>query len=317
VRATDITFTSGGTESNNLALIGLVEALHASGRAYADMEIISSRIEHPTILETLSYLEKRGVGVQYVLVDEDGGIQMKSFENALSTKTILATFAYANSEIGVVQDIKKVTRMVRAYNEAHNTKILTHVDASQAPLWLSCALDMLGVDMMTLDAGKCYGPKGVGVLAHRHSVSLRSGTENTALIVGCARALVRAQKEYESRSLAVAKLRDYLFTRLAEEIPQHSINGSLKNRIANNINISFVGFDTEYAVIWLDSKGIAVSTRSACGAVGSTGSSVVREMMRDEARATSTLRFTLGEETTKADIEGAIQVLKEFISVMA
>jgi len=329
VRATDITFTSGGTESNNLALIGLVEALFDTGRKYQDMEIVSTRIEHPSILETLTYLEKRGVHIVYVPVESDGRITVGMLASLLSAKTILVTCAYANSEIGVVQDIKKITRAVRAFTEESYTKIFVHLDASQAPLWLPCALDMLGVDMMTLDAGKCYGPKGVGMLVHRHWVplrailygggqerGLRSGTENTALIVGCVRACVRAQEKYLNRSSAVAELREYLFS-LLTTIPNVVVNGSREHRIANNVNISITTLDTEYAVIWLDAKGIAVSTKSACGAKESTGSKVVREISHDEPRALSTLRFTLGEETTKADIEKAVVVLKEFITMMA
>ncbi len=330
VRASDVTFTSGGTESNNLALIGLVEALHETGKAYEEMEIISTKIEHPSILETLAHLAKRGVRVMHVPIDADGKITISGFEKFLNEQTILVTFAYANSEVGVVQEVKKLSRAVRLYNDEHKTKILTHVDASQAPLWLSCELDMLGVDMMTLDAGKCYGPKGVGVLVHRHWVrinpilhgggqeaGLRSGTENTALIVGCVRALVRAQANYESRSLAVAKLRDEFFLILAKEIPNAIVNGSKEFRIANNVNISIPNLDTEYAVIWLDSKGIACSTKSACGTSDSTGSSVVREMTGDNARATSTLRFTLGEESTISDIKKAVTALEEYIITMS
>ncbi len=329
VRALDITFTSGGTESNNLALIGFVEALYDTGRSYADMEIVTTRIEHPSILRTLAYLEKRGVRVVYAPIDADGLITVRMLETLFTSKTILVTFAYANSEVGTVQDVKKISRAVRLYNEAHDTKILVHLDASQAPLWLSCALDQLGVDMMTLDAGKCYGPKGIGVLAHRHGIrlnplvhgggqegGLRSGTENTALVVGCVKAIVRAQENYESRSLAVAKLRDEGITLLTTEIPGAIVNGSTTARIANNINISIPGLDTEYATIWLDSKGIAVSTKSACGAKESTGSEVVREMTGDNDRAISTMRFTLGEESKFSDIKTAVAVLTEHIALM-
>ncbi len=329
IRASDVTFTSGGTEANNLALIGTVEALHDTGCVYEDMEIISTRLEHPSILETLLYLEKRGVKVKYLSVDAEGNVLVKSLKPLLNKNTVLVTVAYANSEIGVVQDVKKITRTVRAHNEATATKTLTHTDASQAPLWLSCALDMLGVDMMTLDAGKCYGPKGVGVLAHRHSVTLtpvmhgggqemglRSGTENTALVVGCVRAIVRAQENFEKRSVSVTGLRDYFFEQLKKEILPSVVNGSRTTRIANNVNISLIGFDTEYAVIWLDNKGVSASTRSACGAQGSTGSSVVREITHDEARATSTLRFTLGETTTTKDIDTTIHILREFCALM-
>lgn len=329
VRAADVTFTSGGTESNNLALIGLVEALHDAGKPYEQMEIISTKIEHPSILLTLSYLEKRGVKIVFVPIEEDGLINPRTFETLLTPETALVTFAYANSEVGTVQDVKKLSRAVRLYNDEHKTQILTHVDASQAPLWLSCELDMLGVDMMTLDAGKCYGPKGVGVLAHRHWVrlcpiihgggqegNLRSGTENTALVIGASKAIVRAQSNYKMQSVTTTKLRDEFFALLKKEIPNAIVNGSVENRIANNINISIPNLDTEYAVIWLDSKGVACSTKSACGAKESTGSQVVREMTQDDSRANSTLRFTLGEESTMHDIGKAVSILKEHIALM-
>ncbi len=330
VRPGDITFTSGGTEANNLALMGVVEAQHKKGRAYGDMEIIATRIEHPSIMETLAHLSARGVVVTYMPVDAEGLVGIKELETLLSTKTVLVTFAYVNSEIGVVQDVKKITRTVRKWNETHGVRVLVHTDASQAPLWLPCALDMLGVDLMTLDAGKCYGPKGVGVLVHRQWVKivpiahgggqeagLRSGTESLPLIVGCVTALVRAQEGWQLRSTKATTLRDRLVTLLTTAIPTAIINGCVVARIANNVNISIPGLDTEYAVIWLDAKGIAVSTRSACGAQGSTGSSVVREMTHNEARANSTLRFTLGERTTENDIETATKELASFVARMS
>lgn len=329
IRPLDVTFTSGGTESNNLAIIGVIEALHNEGRRYEDMEIISTKIEHPSILETLTHLERRGVSIVYAPVEKDGQIDVKAFESLLNAKTVLVSFAYVNSEVGVVQDIKKITRIVRAWNDAQKSHVYVHTDASQAPLWLSCELDRLGVDLMTLDAGKCYGPKGVGVLAHRHWVKvvpimhgggqeqgLRSGTENTALIVGCVKAIVRAQKNYEVRSLETTRLREKIFECIEKEIPEAIINGSREARVANNVNISLPGFDTEYAVIWLDTKGITASTKSACGTKESTGSSVVRELTQDTARALSTLRFTLGEETTEADLIQTVKILKKHLELM-
>jgi cysteine desulfurase len=329
IKPQDVTFTSGGTEANNLALIGLVRALHGNGRAYADMEIVSTRIEHPSITETLAYLEELGVGVRYAALDEDGRIDIQALQGALTLKTVLVTCAYVNSEIGVVQDLKKITRVVRAWNEAQGVHVYVHTDASQAPLWLSCALDMLGVDLMTLDAGKCYGPKGVGILAHRHWVpmrgvtfggaqenALRAGTENTPLIVGCVRAIVRAQEGYIARSEAIASLRDRFFEMLLERIPGVVINGSREHRVANNVHISIPGVDTEYGVIWLDARGIAASTKSACGVGKGNGSQVVRELTHDEARALSTLRFTLGEETRADDVARATEILESFCARM-
>lgn len=198
-----------------------------------------------------------------------------------------------------------------------------HLDAAQAPLWLPCEMDMLGVDLLSLDSGKCYGPKGVGVLAFRHGVplvpymhgggqegGLRSGTENVPLIVGCAEALVRAQKTWKTRAHAVTLLRDFMFALLEKEIPHVIINGSREARVPNNVHISIPGIESEFAVITLDRHGINASTKSACGAGTSGGSSVIRTLTRSEDRARSTIRFTLGEETTQKEIVRAVHVLR-------
>lgn len=327
VRAHDITFTSGGTESNNLAIAGTIEAVASRGRAYSDIELISTRIEHPSITEMLKWYEQKGVVVHYIDVNEEGLIDEKEFAAALNAKTVLATFAYVNSEVGVVQQVKQLTRIVKKFNLTNDTHIPVHLDASQAPLWLSCEMDMLGVDMMTLDAGKCYGPKGVGVLARRHGVTLaprmfggdqeaglRAGTENTALIVGCVHAIVRAQKNWKERSESVTKLRDALISTLEVSIPGVLLNGSCTQRVANNVNISIPGIDTEFAVITLDAHNIAASTKSACGGAKGDGSTVVRAMTADDIRARSTIRFTLGEDTTKHEILTAARVLRDHVA---
>ena len=329
VRPDDIIFTSGGTESNNLAVTGIVEAYALQGVPFGKMHVISTLLEHPSILETLKYLERRGVRVSYIPVSSEGLIDLHALEGLCTRETILITFASINSEIGTVQDVKKITRFVRKWNTEHNANIKTHIDASQAPLWVSCMPDMLGVDMMTLDAGKCYGPKGVGVLVRRHGVSLapvlhgggqegglRSGTENVPLIVGCVCAILRAQKNYVARSAKTQSLREYCFDMLLRDIPNAVANGSREHRVANNINISIPGVDTEYATIWLDTNGIAVSTKSACGAGKGGGSAVVREISHDEPRAQATLRITLGEDSTKTDIERMVHVLSAYLKCM-
>jgi cysteine desulfurase len=326
IRPHGIIFTASGTESNNLALLGYIEALHETGRTYADMEIISTRIEHPSILETLTVLASRGVNILYVALHDDGHIDIGDFETKLSTRTVLVTFSYVNSEIGVVQDVKRITRLVRAYMQKGDTRIAVHIDACQAPLWLSCEMDMLGVDLMSLDGGKCYGPKGVGVLALRHGISvspqlmgggqergLRSGTENTALIVGFSHAFLRAQNSWKSRSDAADSLRDFMFAELLREIPSAVVNGGREARVANNVNISISDIDSEFAVITLDAHGIAASTKSACGRADSQGSYVVGELTGDSNRARSTIRFTLGEETTKEEIKSAVNVLSAHV----
>lgn len=330
VRCDEILFTSGGTESNNLALFGVVDALISEGVVCDDMEIITTRSEHPSVLEAVSELEKRGIHVVYVPVDEYGLIEIETLKKMIRIKTVLITFAYANSETGVVQDVKKITKLVRESKGGIKRKRpYVHLDASQAPLYLPCSVDSLGVDLMTLDSGKYYGPKGAGVLIKKSYVKLRAqlrgggqeqglraGTENTSLIVGCARALILAQENYRERVERIQELRDHFFRELRRAIPDMIINGSVTSRIANNVNISIPGVDGEYAVVTLDVKGVAASTRSACSGKTSGGSLVIMAMGGDEHRALGTIRFTLGEDTTKEDIKFAIDVLVSHVKMV-
>ena len=324
-RAPEITFTSGGTESNNLAIFGVVEAKVQSGTPYSEIEVISTLIEHPSVLEALKVLENRGVVVRYVPVDEGGRIVDSEFRQLLNEKTLLIVFSYVNSEVGVIENVKHLTHIVRRYKTEHTEQeLFVHLDASQAPLWLPCQSDSLGVDLMTLDGGKMYGPKGVGILMHKGYVpithqtfggdqesGLRAGTENTALIVGMARAMARANARALERSEEVSKLRDVLIEKLEKEIVGVHLNGSREHRVANNVNISIKGVDGEYAVVWLDNNGVAASTKSACSGAKGGGSHVVRTLTEDEGRSMETIRLTLGEETTEKDLEKVIAVLKE------
>ena len=322
VRADGVTFTSGGTEANNLALVGTVEAALAAGRCADELEVISTELEHASVLATLEALRARGVRVVYAPVGSDGRISIAEFEKLLSPRTLLVSVAYVNSEIGVVQDVRRMARSIRSTERAHGTDIYFHTDASQAPLWLGCALDALDVDLMTLDAGKCYGPKGVGALVHRRQVpllplvrgggqeqGLRSGTEPVSLIVGFAEALRIAQEGVEERASRITKLRDGLIAELERVIPNLMLNGSREHRVANNVNVSVPGINGEFAVVSLDVAGIAASTRSACEGAAGGGSHVVRALSGDEERARSTMRFTLGEETTRRDIHRAARAL--------
>ena len=324
-RARDIVFTSGGTEANNIAIKGTVAHLLKEGIAPQAIEIVSTKLEHPSILEVLNGMAEVGVKVLYAPVMSDGMIDAQAFEKLLTPHTRLVTFAYAQSELGVVNDVKKLSRIVRLYRQSQKTEYpFVHIDASQAPLWLPLQMDSLGVDMMTLDAGKCRGPKGVGTLALRGAISLspvtlggsqengkRPGTENLPLILGMAEALSLAQDDFEKRAKTVAHVRDYFFEALASAFPDVVIHGSRASRIANNVNVSIPTIDGEYAVVWLDSRGVSASTKSACS--GSTGGSdAVRVLGGSDEDALGTLRFTLGEETTKNDVDTVISILKDF-----
>lgn len=328
VKEDNVTFTSGGTESNNLALFGLVKAIREAGVPDSEIEIISTPVEHPSLSRGLEALEKEGCKITYVSVNEEGIADYEQLESLLSPRTRLVTIAYANSETGVVQDLGRIGRMIKAYERKNDISITFHTDASQAPLWLPCALDALSVDMMTLDAGKCGGPKGAGVLVHRKTSkpgailyggsqesNLRPGTENVPLIVGCARAVELAQKNAEARSQKVSRLRD-LFIGELETIEGLTLNGSRTERLANNVNVSIPGLDTEYAVVVLDKEGVAASTKSACSGAGSGRSEVVYNMTKDEGRANSTIRFSLGEDTTGSELKRVAKVLREHVERM-
>lgn len=328
IRPQGVVFTGSGTESNNLAIFGIIEQKRREGIAYQDMEIIATPIEHASVLEALGHAQELGVQVLFVDVDEEGIIKTQHFQTLLTPRTIFCTCAYVNSEIGVIQPLGKLSRIVRSCEQQFGTRIIFHTDASQAPLWLSCALDTLSVDMLTLDAGKCYGPKGVGVLAYKHGVQiapylfggsqeqgLRPGTENTPLIAGTVCALKIAQQHFQERSEKVSAMRDQFIAQLCM-VPGVLLNGSNHERVANNINISIPGLDSEFAAVCLDEAGIACSTKSACGGAKGDGSSVVRTLSGDDARARATLRFTLGEETTAADIAYTVLKLREHMARM-
>lgn len=367
-----VTFTSGGTESNNVGIIGVVKARHDSGVAYEQIEIITTKIEHPATGKTFEYLSGLGVIVKYAPVDADGEIILSELQSLLTDKTLLVSIAYVNSEIGVIQDIGAISRLLTKFSKQSNSigvtetsairgvqtksdepyslygeenfvqnnkevrrlrssDIFLHVDAAQAPLWLPCDLPRLGCDLMSLDAGKFGGPKGVGALVHQKRVpisnisfgggqerGLRPGTENVASIVGFAVAFGLAQKSWAQNSENVGELQKYFFELLAAKIPAAVINGAIgEARVANNINISIPGIDSEFAVVTLDVAGIAISTKSACSSAGGGASQVVETITGDTARASTTLRFSLGVDTTRNEIDQAITVLAQHIEKIA
>lgn len=330
VRPEFVTFTGGGTEGNNMVILGAIDFLFSQGRAYNSMEIITTHIEHPSIIKAVEHLKILGVGIRYVQVDKDGRIELTHLKEIISEKTVMVSCAYANSEIGTVQAVHGVRKVIREAEGKFSSNILFHLDAAQAPLWLSCQFDAVGVDFLVLDAAKCCGPKGVGILirSHRAKINqvifgggqeqgLRSGTENVPGIVGSGVALMEAQSSWRERAESVSKIRDEGIKMLLTKIPNAVLNGAQgENRLANNINISIPGLDTEYAAVMLDSKGFAVSTKSACAGAGVGESLVVKTISSDPARATSTLRFSLGVDTTIEDLERLTEVLVEHIQTM-
>lgn len=333
VRPEYVTFTSGGTEGNNLAIFGVVESLQAAGRAYDSMSVVTTAIEHPSVAKACEALARRGIAVKYVRVRETGGIDLEHLSLLLDESVVLLSIALINSEIGTPQPARGIRKVLQEAEERYGTQIYLHLDAAQAPLWVNCQFDALAADFISLDAAKFCGPKGVGMLVRGRRTSinavvhgggqesgLRPGTENVAGIVGAGVALAWAQSGWKERAERVAEVQRAGINELLAEIPQAQLNTPMNMsgaRVANNINISIPGLDTEFAAVVLDTHGFAVSTKSACSGAGGGASAVVLATTEDLTRASSTLRITLGPETTLEQIKSLTKVLKEHVTQMA
>jgi cysteine desulfurase len=334
----EIIFTGGGTESNNLAIFGLINSARKEGRKYSDIHIITTEIEHSSIHECFKELETRGAKVDYLKVDEFGIVNPKDLREMIRKETLLVSIGYANSEIGVVQPIKEIIKEIRhCRKEFGREKIglpYLHTDASQAGLYLNMNVEELGVDLMTLDAQKMYGQKGVGALYIRDGIKIspimfgggqekeiRSGTENVPLIVGFAKSFELASKLKNKENARLIKIRDEFFKSVKKFVPNAIINGHLENRLPNNINISIPNQDGEMLVFRLDEAGIICSSSSAC-ASGTGESVVVRKIAKKTKvndkevndRAKSTLRFSMGKDTKIGDIKKLLVILKNINS---
>ena len=321
-QARDIIYTASGTEANNLALLGL---RNSDGR-FDGVHIITSVFEHPSIGETCAYVESLGGEVTYVSVDAEGIVQTRELLDALRPTTRLVSVMMVNNEIGTIQPIRVLVRMVRKAEKEFGTRIYIHTDASQALNYLPVSVQSLGVDMMTLDASKIYGPKGIGLLYKKDDVPLkplvfgggqeqgvRSATEATPLIVGFAQAVSMAVADRETETPRLEKLRDDAISRILSAFPAAELNGSPDMRIANNINICFPGLDAEYAVIRLDYGGIQCSFASSCSSLVDDTHSVSIKALGKTDCASSSLRFTLGRHTQKGDIDVLLKQLHKIV----
>lgn len=332
VKSESLIFTGSGTESNNLAIHGVVEALRERGALYADMHIITAMFEHPSVLEPIRALEKRGVAVTYLAPTPEGFITPSAVAEAIRPETVLVSVAAAQGELGVLQDIRGISRALDSFKKARAQKVeafapeaafpILHTDASQS-LFADFSPEKLQADMATYDAQKLMGPKGAGLLYKHSSVPLmsfmrggsqerraRPGTENVLAAVGMAEAFEVAHEKRAGRAARVRAVRDYLAALLAKGIPQAHINGSMEARLPNNLNISIPGADGDYLAVLLDKDGIAVSPRSACIASGEA-SPAVAALGADESSARGTIRFSFGPSATKADARRAVQALKK------
>lgn len=351
----EIVFTSGGTESNNLALFGVVEAwrqsvqhrvLHKTKHSVSSTlgHIIVSAIEHASVLQSAKELEKRGVALTILPVDKAGVVDLKVLKESLRPETILVSIMFANNEVGTIEPIKDIAKILRDYrrdqglDRDHANYPYFHTDACQATRFFDLDTRKLGADLVTINANKMYGPKGSGVLYARRGVKikplffgggqengLRSGTENVAGAVGLAKAFALATKLHDKETKNLIKLRDYVIKKIQKEIPAAILNGPLldsrvnypTNRLPNNINFTFPGVDAEWLVLQLDAKGISCSTGSACSFNTLAGqakdeSYVIIALGKSESDAKSSVRFSLGRDTTKQDLNYLIKLLKQY-----
>jgi cysteine desulfurase len=326
--ADEIIFTASGTEGNNTAIMGTFNRLLEDGVAPSAMHFITSAIEHPSVLDVFAYLEKRGVRVDYIGVDSDGLFDLVEFKKKVTTQTNLVSVMMVNNEIGTIQPIEEIGRIILALKKENGgvgSFPYFHTDASQAMLFNNIDVEKLHVDFLTTDAQKIYGPKGVGALFIRRGVvisplirggkqerGMRAGTENVAGIVGMGKAFELMARDRDAESARLLELRNYFIDTLKREIPIVEINGTLESRLPNNVNVSIPGYESEFMALQLDAAGIACATRSACIQTGS-GSYVVRALGRDEVETTSTLRFTTGKLTTKEEVDYTVSALKKCI----
>ncbi len=314
-QSSEIIFTSGGTEANNLALLGV---------AFRDKEkkIITSKTEHPSVLNPCRQLEEQGVEVHYLDVDGLGRIDMDDLETQITESTALISLQHANSETGVLQDIKRVSEIAR------NKGVLFHTDAVQSVAKMPFDLKDYPVDLLSISAHKFYGPKGVGALYLRKGTPAlfspvcggnqekkrRGGTENVAGIMGFGKACELATEKMDEVS-KLADLRDYFLSRVCELIPRTEVLGDKANRLPNTLNLSFDGVEGDTLLIAMDMEVVAVSTGSACSSGTGSPSSVLRAMGIPDERINSSIRFSLGCGISKSDLDLVVGALVRAVNL--
>ncbi len=314
-KSKEIYFTAGGSEADNWALKATAEAYQDKGK-----HIITTKIEHHAILHTAEYLERQGYEVTYLDVDEDGKVSLAELEAAIRPDTILISVMTANNEIGTVEPIREIGEIAHAHG------ILFHTDAVQAYGHLPIDVDECHIDMLSASGHKLNGPKGIGFLYIRTGVKIRSfihggaqerkrraGTENVPGIVGMGEAVKRAFETMEERTGKEKGVRDYLISRVLEEIPYCRLNGHPKDRLPNNANFSFQFIEGESLLIRLDMKGICASSGSACTSGSLDPSHVLLAIGLPHEIAHGSLRLTINEEITKDDIDYVVDSLKEIV----
>ncbi len=339
----EIIFTNGGTESDNLAIFGV------AGQ-YSDLEtefpsgIITTKIEHHAVLNSCEVLEKRarlpdgqarlpakqGFEVSYLNVSKEGIVDLKELKKALAKETILVSIMYANNEMGAIQPISEAAKIIRDFKKQNNLASLQppffHSDAIQAAGYLDMNVHRLGLDLMSVNGSKIYGPKGMGFLYAKRGLKLapvihgggqerglRPGTENVAGIVGLAKAFEIVQKNKEKEAKRISGLRDYLIKGVLKKIPRSFLNGHPILRLPNNANITISGVEGESLILYLDAAGIACSTGSACTSQSLEPSHVILALGKSKEASHCSVRFSLGKKNKKSDIDYLLKVLPEIV----
>ena len=315
-RYNEIYFTSGGSEANNWAILKACELMENKGK-----HIISSKIEHHSVLHTLSYLEKKGYEVTYVGTDETGLIDINELKSAIREDTVLISIMFANNEIGTIQPVKEIGKIAREHS------ILFHTDAVQAVGHLAIDVNELNIDLLSASGHKFHSPKGVGFLYIRSGIKLtslihggsqernrRAGTENTFGIVAMANAMKNCYEHLKEDNIQMQTLRDELLSLILKNIEGSHLNGCMHNRLSNNINIYFENINGELLLILLNQNGVCASLGSACTTGSIDPSHVIMAISNDKKRASSSLRLTLSKYTTKDEVNTTFEVLKKCIN---
>ncbi|MBI4114588.1 MAG: cysteine desulfurase [Candidatus Niyogibacteria bacterium] len=322
----EIIFTGSATEANNIALQGVIQrfAFRNGKKTHA----ITTVIEHPSVLEPLRKMEVKGlVDITYIRPSRDGIVDPEEIRKALRPETVLVSVGYANNEIGVIQPISEISKIIRDFSNGISKLPYFHTDSAQAAQYLDMNVENLGIDLMTISAHKIYGPKGIGGLFMRGGIELepllygggqeygiRPSTQNVPLIVGFARAIeILTPKEGNAWNDMAKKLQAYALEKIQDIHPAVEVNGSLEHRLPHNLNICFPGKEAELLLIGLSEKGICVSSGAACSSRSQKPSHVIQGIGKTERDARSSLRITLGRTTTKNDIDRFIDSLQELL----
>ena len=314
-KPTEIFFTAGGTESDNWVVFGAAEKLKDKGN-----HIITTKIEHHAMLHSCMELEKQGFDVTYLDINEDGVVDLHQLKSAITDKTILISIMLVNNEIGTIQPIKEAAAIAKEH------KILFHTDAVQGLGNVPIDVKDMGIDLMSMSSHKIYGPKGTGALYIIKGVAIsiymyggaqetrkRAGTENITGIVGFGKAAEIANQNFDEHVEHCSQLRDYLRDRILDEIPDTYVNGTLKHRHPGNLNVTFKYIEGESILLLLNQFGISVSTGSACSSTSLEPSHVLSALGVPVEMIHGTVRFTIGDFTTKEDIDYVVDNLKKIV----